>query len=296
MARPEKQAIIRNANSRVGNWQIMAKKRTRSPLNSGSVPAMSSIRDTAAHVPRIDMEQLLNQYPPPGNGGRSSSGRHAKAPGRNETGQPFDGQAFDMNAALDLYPPGRQREKRIPPSQKAGQNVRLAKQRAQTASNASLHSPGPGLCPQGDPKDAALHYEELLSHYAPCEQDLQQKGTGSEDLAATLHKGEPLRQLRRELKWCNIDDQIDLHGLFQEEARKRLQQFFHRSCNNGLRKLLIIHGKGHHSRGGRAVLQNMVRDFLEEAKGKGPVLEFRHPPERDGGKGATVVLLNTVHR
>ena len=161
---------------------------------------------------------------------------------------------FDMHTALDLYPPG------------GGQKTK-----------ASIK-----------PSEQKLDYESLLRYYPPQSGDLAQKDVAGR----TSLKGELRYQLRSELKRRNIDATIDLHGLFQEEARERLEQFVQNAHSHGLRKICIVHGKGHHSSEGKGILQGMVRDFLQTAKAENKVLEFHHPAERYGGRGATIALLN----
>lgn len=90
-----------------------------------------------------------------------------------------------------------------------------------------------------------------------------------------------LRQMRHEAA-------IDLHGLTVEEAEKKLDAFVGMCCREGLRKILIIHGKGNHSKGSDPVLGNMVHKFIEWDKRLGM---SGHPERKDGGSGATWVII-----
>jgi DNA-nicking Smr family endonuclease len=81
--------------------------------------------------------------------------------------------------------------------------------------------------------------------------------------------------------------EIDLHGLTAEEATMRLDQFVGECYKRGIRKILIIHGKGNHSEDA-PVLSGMVRSFIERDYRLG---ESGHPDKKDGGKGATWVIL-----
>jgi DNA-nicking Smr family endonuclease len=83
------------------------------------------------------------------------------------------------------------------------------------------------------------------------------------------------------------DASIDLHGLTQEEAWSRLDSFVTECVKRKLKKILIIHGKGNHS-AELPVLMNMVRSFIECDPRLG---ESGHPGAKDGGRGATWVLL-----
>ncbi len=86
--------------------------------------------------------------------------------------------------------------------------------------------------------------------------------------------------------------QIDLHGLTQEEAIIRLQDFIAECCRRNLRKVLIIHGKGNHSEDG-PVLAATVRHFIERDYRLG---ESGHPDKTGGGKGATWVLIREKNK
>lgn len=80
---------------------------------------------------------------------------------------------------------------------------------------------------------------------------------------------------------------IDLHGLTTAEANSRLDSFVAECRKRGLRKILIIHGKGNHSETG-PVLSGLVRSFIERDWRLG---ESGHPDKYDGGKGATWVII-----
>lgn len=94
-------------------------------------------------------------------------------------------------------------------------------------------------------------------------------------------------QKRRELKARKPDAVIDLHGLTRDEAWSRLSAFFADCTRRGVRKALIIHGKGTHSEQG-AVLRQMVSRFIEQEPHAG---ESGVAQKDAGGSGATWVLL-----
>lgn len=83
------------------------------------------------------------------------------------------------------------------------------------------------------------------------------------------------------------DATIDLHGLTRDEAWSRLDNFVTECVRRKLQKILIIHGKGNHSND-NPVLTNMVRTFIEKDYRLG---ESGHPEKKDGGKGATWVII-----
>ena len=95
---------------------------------------------------------------------------------------------------------------------------------------------------------------------------------------------------REELKKLPCEAEIDLHGLTSEEAEQRLNAFVTECCRRGLRKILIIHGKGNHSETA-PVLYGLVRSFIERDYRLG---ESGHPDRIAGGTGATWVLIKDL--
>ncbi|MBN1128835.1 MAG: Smr/MutS family protein [Chitinispirillaceae bacterium] len=84
---------------------------------------------------------------------------------------------------------------------------------------------------------------------------------------------------------------IDLHGKTAEEASRSLRAMVETCREHGVKELLVIHGKGHHSNMNEGpVLKNMVRAMLENEL-RLRVKQFRTAPSREGGDGATLVFL-----
>lgn len=82
---------------------------------------------------------------------------------------------------------------------------------------------------------------------------------------------------------------LDLHGLHQNEAIERLNCFFTECIHKKFRKVLIIHGKGIHTKGTDPILGELVRRFIEQDKRCGM---SGHPKTKaEGGTGATWVIL-----
>jgi len=90
---------------------------------------------------------------------------------------------------------------------------------------------------------------------------------------------------RRRLRNKKPDDSIDIHGLTSDEAWIALESFFNYSHRRGLEKVLIIHGKGNHSRD-KAVLKQCVREFTEKNPYAGECGQ-----SETGGSGTTWVIL-----
>ena len=124
--------------------------------------------------------------------------------------------------------------------------------------------------------------------HADMEKWLNLYGTVDKD---TLCKEEGERRMYtsvRELEAMREDATIDLHGLTRDEADKRLRAFITDCTAQKFKKILIIHGKGIHSEGNAPALQALVKCFLEQDKRLG---RSGHPPAKDGGNGATWVIL-----
>ena len=87
----------------------------------------------------------------------------------------------------------------------------------------------------------------------------------------------------------NLEPQatLDLHGMNSHEAEQALDNFVLECRRSGLRKILVVHGKGHHSQG-EPVLQAVVRRYLEKSPHTGA---FGPAERRHGGRGATWVVV-----
>ena len=84
-----------------------------------------------------------------------------------------------------------------------------------------------------------------------------------------------------------VDESLDLHGLTASEAEERLKVFFAKARKAGWQKVLIIHGKGIHSKE-EPVLKKVVMGFIE----KSPIAGAHGTPgAADGGSGAVWVAI-----
>jgi DNA-nicking Smr family endonuclease len=124
----------------------------------------------------------------------------------------------------------------------------------------------------GSTSSAAPDMEELISRYPP---------TGPKD------SREDSRREQRNQPGADPQATLDLHGMTSREAEQALEDFVLRCRRRGLGKVLIVHGKGHHSRG-EPVLQRVVRLYLEKSPYTGA---FGPADRRHGGRGATWVML-----
>jgi DNA-nicking Smr family endonuclease len=84
--------------------------------------------------------------------------------------------------------------------------------------------------------------------------------------------------------------ELDLHALDLAGARRALAETLERALDDGLRCLLVIHGRGQHSPGG-PVLQRAVPEWLASPPQAAHIQAFATAPRALGGTGACLVLL-----
>ena len=87
-----------------------------------------------------------------------------------------------------------------------------------------------------------------------------------------------------------IEASLDLHGLRQAEAHRRLETFLAESQAAGKRCVLVVTGKGLHKEEA-GVLRSAVPRWLNEAPNRSRVLSFDYAQQKHGGTGAIYVLL-----
>lgn len=95
---------------------------------------------------------------------------------------------------------------------------------------------------------------------------------------------------RKTLHTMAPQDRIDLHGYIIEDAIVELERFLKNAQKRKLRKVLVIHGKGHHSPGRKSILRKEVRLFLERSSRVG---EFGPANRTDGGDGASWAIIKS---
>ncbi len=91
----------------------------------------------------------------------------------------------------------------------------------------------------------------------------------------------------KDLKKMKPQDKLDLHGFTASEAETELEIFLNNSKKKGLKKVLIVHGKGIHSPNG-PVLKDTVKTYLRRCSFTG----MTGTPEQSlGGSGAVWVII-----
>ena len=91
----------------------------------------------------------------------------------------------------------------------------------------------------------------------------------------------------RKRHW-QVEDELDLHGLTRDLARRQVDAFLRKSNKRGIRCVRIIHGIGYGSAGGEPVLRGMVHSWLVQTN---ETVAFCVAGRADGGNGALIVLL-----
>lgn len=89
----------------------------------------------------------------------------------------------------------------------------------------------------------------------------------------------------------SVQGHVDLHGLGVEAAREELEKFLFESRRKGARCVVVVHGRGLHSKDREPVLKERVGVWLSRGKLSRIVLAFATARPADGGAGAVYVLL-----
>lgn len=89
----------------------------------------------------------------------------------------------------------------------------------------------------------------------------------------------------------SVQAHLDLHGMLKAEAKSSLERFIDESRIKGLRCVLVVHGRGLHSKDQIPVLKEGVQAWLSRGRISRQVLAFATALPKDGGAGAVYVLL-----
>ncbi len=98
-----------------------------------------------------------------------------------------------------------------------------------------------------------------------------------------------LRKLRR--GEFAVQEDLDLHGFTEAEARRELDLFLREASRLGYSCVRVIHGKGRNSPGREPVLRRKVPEWLSHHRNQPYVAAFASAHRKDGGSGALYVLL-----
>ena len=144
--------------------------------------------------------------------------------------------------------------------------------------------PGPQRPPLHEEDIEAVLRESMLSDQFDVDGLLDEEPTLSWSAPGV---GPDVVKKLRKRHW-QVEDEIDLHGLTRDLARRVVDAFLRRSNKNGVRCVRIIHGVGYGSAGGEPVLRGMVHSWLVQTA---ETVAFCMASRADGGNGALIVLL-----
>jgi DNA-nicking Smr family endonuclease len=88
-----------------------------------------------------------------------------------------------------------------------------------------------------------------------------------------------------------LQGHVDLHGLTRAEAKEALEKFLLAARQGGRRCVLVVHGRGLHSKDQIPILKESVQTWLSRGRLAKIVLAFASARPHDGGAGAVYVLL-----
>lgn len=93
---------------------------------------------------------------------------------------------------------------------------------------------------------------------------------------------------------------LDLHGYTLEEANKKVEEFIHTSYLNNVKKLIIVTGKGLHSKNYEnpyvskdlSILKYSVPEYIKKNKNlMKKIIELKEANIKDGGAGSFYIYL-----
>jgi DNA-nicking Smr family endonuclease len=115
-----------------------------------------------------------------------------------------------------------------------------------------------------------------------------------EFIEGSVHGLDPrvVRRLRR--GEFAVQGHVDLHGMTREEAKAALFAFLSHSRQAGKRCVLVVHGRGLHSKDQVPVLKDALKRWMATARFAEHVLAFATARPHDGGAGAVYVLLRRL--
>ena len=117
--------------------------------------------------------------------------------------------------------------------------------------------------------------------------ETERLGERVEGIAAGIDRSQLLRLRNGEVR---PDERVDLHGMIESTAQRRVRDVLARVHGAGGRCVLIVHGRGRHS-AGEPVLKEALFEWLAAPPLARLVMAFASAAGRDGGVGATYVLL-----
>ncbi len=173
---------------------------------------------------------------------------------------------------------------------------------AQATENVRPLEPGHGIAAPRPPApppaefyypdlDALRELEALVSGEAPF--DLSDSDEFIEGRVSGLDP-DIVRRLRR--GEYAVQGHIDLHGMTREEAKAAVNRYLREARGQGKRCVLVVHGRGTHSKDQVPILKDALRSWLATNRFGRHVLAFATARPADGGAGALYLLLRRAGR
>lgn len=123
-------------------------------------------------------------------------------------------------------------------------------------------------------------------------------GAGPFDIADTteyvegIAPGQDKRLLERLKRGdFSVQSHLDLHGFTRDEACKAVADYLKMCRTSSLRCVLLVHGRGLHSKDREPVLKNQLARWLSRGPMSRNILAFCTARSPDGGGGSLYVLL-----
>ena len=198
-----------------------------------------------------------------------------------------DADLWDRYTAdIDKYGPSNRTSNRIGPGDQSDID-----------SDSALSSCKSTAVRRGQGRNKPRQYNEVLEGYEgrlkPAA--IQEAGMGTAAGAAQMDKRTHMRLKRGQMP---IDARIDLHGLYQQDAKAQLLAFIQRSHRAGCRCLLVITGKGQLVFEGETpaertpgVIKRSLKLWLAADPYASMIVGVETAHIKHGGEGAYYVLL-----
>jgi DNA-nicking Smr family endonuclease len=132
---------------------------------------------------------------------------------------------------------------------------------------------------KGEKKRRQKEMEAYLEHYLPDPHTIKEK--------ELQHKNESPGAKRARLRQMKPQRTLDLHGMQSKSAFKVVDRFLVQCKKDGIKKVLIIHGKGNHSKE-PYVLARKIKEYIQHHPLAG---ECGTAEKNMGGSGALWVLI-----
>jgi DNA-nicking Smr family endonuclease len=160
----------------------------------------------------------------------------------------------------------------------------------QSKKNRIAPVPNPNVRPahlaKNDEQEALAHLTDLVSGLTQMDISFS-----DEYIEGSVHGFDQKLMAKLKKGKFPIQDHVDLHGLTKQDAEIRVRDFLLQSHRQGLRCVLVVHGRGLNSENHIPVLKDRLPIWLSRGPVKKIVLAFSTAMPYDGGTGAIYILL-----